>query len=413
MKKLVGMMGLLLAVLLPNSCTSAHGNLKFPEGKNEVEIPFTLYRNWIVIKVTVNDTRELSFILDTGAPIAILGDENLGKQLNLTMAGEMKVKGGDDHQGRSVPLANKMKFNIGGIQIEDGLMAIGLGSDVFAGVDGVIGKYLFDHAVVRIKWNERKIMITRRGRFSYKGDGIVLPLHLTKASHIFAEVKVNNRGKEVAFNAIVDIGKGSAFTLDQYGRKALGIGETKLSNVRIGRGVNGAFFGDMTRTDISLGTFLLKDVPTSLKANPEDIEPDNIHASIGGGALNRFDIILDFGGQQMILEKNDNYSRPFTFNQTGIFLEALTPKDVMTRRDVIYPSGTFLMIEAIVPASPAFENGLAKGDRILSVNGVKVGDLSVSNLDELVGGIGGEDIEFEIQRGTDVVKKKFKTKSLF
>ena len=42
-------------------------SVSFPAGKNYVEVPFETERNWIIIPVSVNGSRPLRFVLDTGA----------------------------------------------------------------------------------------------------------------------------------------------------------------------------------------------------------------------------------------------------------------------------------------------------------------------------------------------------------
>lgn len=51
--------------------------IRFPADRKPVEIPFRIFRQWIVIPVRVNESRELSFILDTGALHALSLDPQL------------------------------------------------------------------------------------------------------------------------------------------------------------------------------------------------------------------------------------------------------------------------------------------------------------------------------------------------
>lgn len=62
--------------------------------------------------------------------------------------------------------------------------------------------------------------------------------------------------------------------------------------------------------------------------------------------------------------------------------------------------------------SPAFENGLLKADRIISINGTKIPDIHMNVIDDLVEGVQSDAIELEIERGKKIFKKRIKTRSL-
>ena len=374
--------------------------LKFPEGKNVVEIPFTRYRNWIIIQATVNDKKALSFILDTGAPIALLGNKGLANQLNLHITGNIQVKGSDSNEPRSVPLAGDVTFRIGGIEITNGVMAVGAGGEAISGVDGIIGKYLFDHAAVRIDWVQNKVVVTKPDQFTYKGSGEILPVYLTRAGHMYTEITVRKKDREMTLNALIDLGKRSAFTIDQHASSSIvNDNAGKLSNILLGRGANGPIYGDVTRTDVSLRSFQMNDVVTTISGSADDIEKGDIHGSIGVSLLERFDPIFDQHNQRLILEKNEGFQAPLFFNRSGIILGEM-------------PSRDFLLIGDIIPNSPAAENALMKGDAVVSINGTRVHNLSMDSIDDLVGGKGLDTIELEVQRGNELIKKKLTLRSL-
>jgi hypothetical protein len=220
-------------------------NLKFPDNKNVVEIPFTRYRKWIIINVSVNGTKERPFILDTGAPIAVLADAGLKDELKLNIAGNVNVGGVDPSQPKQVPLATSVKFKIGDIVIEDGLMAVGAATEVIDGVDGIIGKYLFDDVVVMLDWKNNKLVLTRPG-------------------HIYTEINVEKNGKKVSVKSDVDLGNRSNFYIDNEKGSPLVAGEKVIPNIIVSWGANGPTYGDITRTNIMLGTFRMSNVITSI-----------------------------------------------------------------------------------------------------------------------------------------------------
>src|SRR2546429_5860657 len=67
--------------------------LRFPAGKDVVEVPFEVESGWVVIPVSVNGSRPLRFVLDSGAGAAAITNPAIVDSLNLKIAGKMQVRG--------------------------------------------------------------------------------------------------------------------------------------------------------------------------------------------------------------------------------------------------------------------------------------------------------------------------------
>ena len=59
---------------------------------SSVTIPFELVTRHIMVKVKVNNSRPLSFVLDTGDKVGVI-DAEVAKQLGLTLQGQIRVGG--------------------------------------------------------------------------------------------------------------------------------------------------------------------------------------------------------------------------------------------------------------------------------------------------------------------------------
>jgi hypothetical protein len=373
--------------------------LKFPDNKNVVEIPFTRYRKWIIINVSVNGTRERPFILDTGAPIAVLADAGLKDELKLNIAGNVIVGGVDVSKPKQVPLAASVKFKIGDIIIEDGLMAVGAATEVIDGVDGIIGKYLFDDAVVMVDWKNNKLILTRPDKFQYTGNGETLPIHLLPSGHIYAEISVEKNGKKVAVKSDVDLGNRSNFYIDNEKGSPLVVNEKVIPNIIVSWGANGPTYGDITRTNLMLGSFRIDNVITSISQVNKALVQDGLEANIGLSILERFTPIFDYKHGKLILEKNEKFPSAFTFNRSGIILN---PKRM----------GDSFLIADIIPSSPAKEKGLAIGDKITSINGKKVSSMSSSVIDDLINGKTGNVLNLVLLRNGKEVRALLKMRDI-
>ena len=116
MIKITNLLATLLSVFSLISCGQSlsqlpKANLQFPEKQDQVIIPFELDRNWIVLRVKVNSTELLSFVLDTGSPISVINDSSKTRPIDLKIGGHASGKGDDGTQGVSVPLATGVQYN--------------------------------------------------------------------------------------------------------------------------------------------------------------------------------------------------------------------------------------------------------------------------------------------------------------
>ena len=116
--------------------------LNFPDGKSVVEIPFEVEGNWMVIPVSINGSRPLRFVLDTGAQGTVLQNPEIADSLNLKITGKMAVRGaGGAGAGREASIADNVTFDIGGIELSNGRLVVSPASSdsrTMATHDGVI-----------------------------------------------------------------------------------------------------------------------------------------------------------------------------------------------------------------------------------------------------------------------------------
>lgn len=390
----------MLAACLPNELAAQipPTTTTFPADKNVVEIPFTRYRSWIVIEVGVNGKDTLSFILDTGAPIALLADPDLVEPLGLNVVGQANVAGVDGQPAKTVPLAAGTAFTVGGLTIENGMVALGAAQDAISGVDGVIGKYFFEHAVVRINWRENKLIVYHPDHFTYDGRGTVVPFKTASTGHIYTQLEVDINGRSQSVSCIIDTGNRSTF---KVGPIATDLADLKaLEDVIVGWGANGPAYGDVHRVGVTLAGIHLPEVIASSGAEkPDRLAQEGIPGNIGLSILERFDLVFDYPGSRLILEKNDRFPNEFTYNRSGIVLHPKRQRE-------------HVVVAGLLPNSPATDNDLRQNDQIVSINGKKVDQYSTDEIDGLVTGRTGEEIELAIRRGEELLSKRIKLKKL-
>jgi len=365
--------------------------IKFPDNKNSVEIPFTRFRGWIILQIKVNDHEPMSFILDTGAPVALFADKNVTEKLGLNIVRQVMVAGGDGQPSKKTPLAGGIKFAIGDIVLENCSAVIGAASETISGVDGVIGKYLFENAVVQINWELSKLIITKPEHFNYSGDGAIIPIELASTGHIYGKLTVEKNGKKKTVKAIFDTGNRSSAEINNIRPGEIYSDEQAIKNIITGWGANGASYGDITRVNISIGDISFSEVVVASKKSNGMLNKQGIDGNIGLSVLEKFNLTFDYGKGRIIFEKNAQYNKEFFYNRSGIQLHPARKNDQ-------------ILIAGVIPDSPAAESGLISGEKITAINGKLISFYSSDEIDNLITGKNTDTIELDI-KGSETTRK--------
>ena len=291
--------------------------VKFPAGKDSVEIPFEVDGNWMVILVSVNGSRPLRFVLDTGASGTILYNSNAADSLNLKMTGTMQVRGagGGNAQG-AVPIAENVNFNIGGIEFSEGRLAVRkspVGMPMPAGRDGVIGRIIFATLVVEVDWGKKALKFYEPSKYKYTGKGAVLPLTFDQGGRPYttASVAVTD-DKLIPVKLVVDTGGSHTLSLDVGSKPEIKLPEGATKTV-LGRGASGEIRGYTGQVKkFQLAGYTIENVPAIFPDSDSGITGiGGRQGNLGAGVLRRFKIIYDYSRKQMIVEPNKFFSEPF------------------------------------------------------------------------------------------------------
>lgn len=359
--------------------------LVFPSGKTSVEIPFTRYRDWIIIPVHVNNSKTLSFIFDTGAPIGILAKAD--PSIDFSIARSIPVAGSDPNKPKTVPLATGVTFKIGDLEIKNGWVAIGAAADVIDGTDGIIGKYLFENATISIDWDAQKLIITQPGYAKQPEAAMAIPLTMASTGHIYTTLDISRNGKAVSIHSIVDTGAKSFYSLEKSAGIALLESEPVLHHFIVAFGANGSVMGDMARGEVKISSQLLTQVPITFKdsqVNPGALARAGIHGNLGLGILDRFNITFALSENKLYLIPRKNLNDPFITNRTGIITK---------------PGHTRVIeVAGVIPNSPADNLKIQAGDWITDINGKSVDSLNPHQIFVLLKAEGEKHVAITVER---------------
>ncbi len=381
--------------------------VRLPEGTTELEIPFELYRRWMVVPVRIEESPALVFILDTGAPITVLADIDRARSLPLSIIGQVAVAGVGEGEAPTVPVAGNVSLSIGELRISDAVMALGVGKEAIAGADGIIGRPLFRNLVVEIDWAGRMLRLTDPDTFEYTGAGVELPLSELASGHLTTRARIGvGEGGTREVSLLVDTGAGHALSVEPSALEGLGQPAHLLSDVVIGWGSNGMARGDIGRlASVDLGGHVLHEVITSFPdAQPwhsigEALQAD-LDGNLGSQILQRFRVTFDVPHGRLYLEPNDTFLEPFRFDGTGLGLAPWAPGTDSVR------------IADVVRGSPADEAGIQAGDEITAIGGREVAEMSVNDVKAMLEGEPGDRLHVLLRRGSEVFERQLTLRRL-
>lgn len=340
--------------------------------------PVEAYGNHLFVKVRVNGSAPLDFVLDTGASDCGI-DRRRADELHIPLEpleGQTGIGTGEGEPG--IAMARNVTLGIGGVELSDRVVyAVPFGElSAAAGrrIDGVIGADLFREYAVRIDYAARAVELFDAAKYRYSGKGAILRLTFSDGRPLVA-ASVEFAGRRIlAGRFIVDTGDGSAIGLHTpFVRKHRLPPDGQPVLREITRGIAGTAPEVRSRARrFRLGPFALRDpVVAFAQAEKGSTADPSYEGSIGGEVLRRFTVTFDYRHRRMILERTSSFDDPFDVDASGLDLGATGP-ELST-----------IVVARVSDGSPASSAGVLAGDRLVAVDGVPASQLDVARLQEM------------------------------
>lgn len=350
---------------------SSPPSFKIANGKTSFDVPFELVDNRIFIKVRLNGKGPYRFILDSGGY----------GQISLELAREINLPLGEEGQGigagQNVLVARETKvteMRIGDLYLTNqDIRAFSyadarhvFGSKPF---HGVIGLPVFQHLVVKVDYERRRLTFTVPSHFKYKGAGTVVPFELER----FAPI-VKGEIDGIATRFTIDTGARSSLLLRGPFVESNNL-RTKYAprlEAVTGWGGGGPIRSQVTRTTLlKLGPLEIQNPVTlfSLQRAGTLATAANDAGLVGAGILKQFNVTFDYTRRQLIFEKNRNYQKADTYDRVGMWISQSA-------------DGKYFEVFDVVAGGPAATVGLRVGDKILVIDGRRTERLVLPELRE-------------------------------
>jgi hypothetical protein len=336
-------------------------------GSHRTTVPFRLINNHVFVEVSVNGSRPLPFMFDTGGHAILTPDA--AKALNVGAKGSGQSSGGGAEVVTS-GLGIVQSLRLGDATLTNQPVSIFTFSrPEVEGVEqsGMIGYEFVARFIVSIDYGKRTLTLIDRKHFDPKGAGAMIPLRLY---HQFPEVLGSYQGAPGRFGIDTGLGLGLILTGPFAARNDLPKGPRPGTDRMVAWGVGGPSRGFVSKAgDLTLGDVRIPHPLAVISTDKAGVGAQETFPNIvGGGILKRFVVTLDYHDSRMYLKPVEGAVADLdSFNRSGMWINRS-------------PEG-FKVID-VTPAGPADAVGILKDDIIVAVDDRSVKSIDLASLRE-------------------------------
>lgn len=279
--------------------------VRFNSGILARAIPFELHNNHIYLRVSVNKSQPLYFILDTGAETAI--SKKRAQALGLKLSGKEQIYGSGETL-IDFPFAEHVAFNLSRIAFSEKRVAVlpledGESNEKHQ-IDGLLGESFFNRFAVEIDYASQIINLYAPKQYKYYSHGEILPLQRAGGG-IFVEATVKPLNRAPIKNWFhVDTGGAHALILNRpfvEVNKLLTAEQQRKTVLAQGIGTSKVVIG--TVEYLKMGRFIINSPSTLFSQATEGFfASDEFGGTIGGAVLSGYKVVFDYSRRRMILE---------------------------------------------------------------------------------------------------------------
>ncbi len=342
-------------------------------GGLSVSVPLQIVNNHLYVNAMLDGHGPYTFVIDSGGDYIVTPD--VAAALHARSVGGVRLSGvGSATEGAAFTHVDMVA--VGAAQIRNQYMlvlpiATGFGVAEGMRIDGMLGYQFLSRFLATVDYAGSKLTLAMPPPgpaampdaapipFFFDGTIPIIPITIDGVATT-AEVDTGNRVALELLAPFLALHSGIA-------------GLAKTAPAVTGFGVGGASYARLGRVpSLQIGPYGLSNVVTSFSVATQGALADPFTpANVGGGVWRRFDLTFDYLHSRLLLAKSPLFDQPFGYDRSGLFL--------------IDSDGTYTVL-SVLPGSPAAAARLAKGDVLLSVNGVPAANQSLAALRTLLSG---------------------------
>jgi len=347
-------------------------------------IPFQLFRGNRVIAAGAINGQRVDFLLDTGAGVTTV-DRAFARKIGLPPGQKIKAQGAGGVTDAEI--VTGVTLSIGKLRLENAPVVVvdlaAVTRSIGRPANVILGRELFDNAIVGLDWEGSKLTLVDPDEFAPPPSARLI--ELGKGNDRLNTIPISVAGLPPV-KAHLDLGNGAVLSLP----KSYWNAKPELRNLPYALseagGVGGLHSNRLvTLGEVSFAGTTFTDVPANLGENTNAHAVDEPNAGIG--LLKPFKVTMDLGHNRLYLEPLSNPA-PFQRDRAGVRTEY---------------DGKDLNLVFVTPGSPAASAGLIKGERVVAIDGIAVGDrFYESAASDWNFRPAGEQIELELADGRTV-----------
>ncbi|HLF33656.1 MAG TPA: aspartyl protease family protein [Cyclobacteriaceae bacterium] len=392
-----------LSLAGPNAEAQYFG-FKINSGKISVRLEYTTLNNLVIIPVKLNNQVPLNLVMDTGVRSTILTDRRFTDFLRLPYDRVITINGPGDFSTLEAYVVTQIDLHLEGVTGYDQTILVlsndylRLSSVLGSQVHGMIGYDFYNRFVMDFDFPNNTVLLKEPRKFVPPKNYCELPLMIEDTKpYIWATITTGDSAT-IRVKLMIDTGASHSLLLKEDPDLGILVPEKNITS-EIGRGLGGSIEGKIGKINsLTIGDFTFRDVITSFP-DPDNY-PDTLsiidrNGTIGGEILSRFRMFIDYRHSKIYLRKNQNFTKKFGYNMSGISVIA-EGKDLDNYR-----------ISNVRKESPADLAGVRVNDKILTINGYNCEDMTLGEIYKIFNYDPGKMIRVFLERDNEVVKTQF------
>lgn len=366
-----------------DTLAQAARNIQFSYGGNVAQVPAQIVDSLALVPVRVNGSQPSWFLLSTAQPVSAIDDVR-------AVAVGLYSPSAHGTLPKSFP---NVRLEFPGMRVSLPSLALGsygdLSSRIGHAVQGVLGADVLSRLIVEISYSRESVRFYNPASFRYSGKGLKFPLAFSDAAPVIpGKVAIPHRGD---FRGLLAISTGETEPLrfaPQFA-KADSLADLPIRMLPFPSPDAGTDTGFRERIgrihELQIGKIKFADPLAIFPANakgqmnqhknaskPRRKMPVQLIGALGGGILDRFTLILNFPGRQIILEPNQHLPDLFVTDMSGLTIIAIPP--AFNRFEVA----------RVEIKSPAAKAEVAVGDMIEQADGNPASNYTLDELRALL-----------------------------
>ncbi len=377
------------------------------DNQRKVNIPFKIYSNLIVVDVLFEGVIPLKFIVDTGVSNTVLIDKLYSDILDIVPDRKISLIGAAGGKEVEAYIVNSVNVQLQGIA-GDNIPLLVLKEDylklqetIGIKIHGILGYDLFRNFIVKVNYAAGMLTFYDPDKFQRNLSWFNSMEMVVENSKPYIQLPVTmSDSSRVKAKLLIDTGASHSFMLHTNSDPDIAIPEKSLRD-HLGAGIAGNIEGYVGRlSHIEIGDYLLEHVISTFpdKGTYNDvIEATGRQGTVGGGILKRFKLFFDYGNEKLYYRKNKFFRESFDYDMSGI--------DVIAKGEIFLEP--YYEIESVKDNTPAAKVGLKPKDILISLNGNKGSNLSLSYINRTLSKKEGKKIRMKVKRNDQYIDVEF------